>query len=85
MLGFLEKLTLTPAEVKPDDVQPLHVAGVGNQAITDAIYICAFFNIIDRLADALNFHVPAAEMFAYRASMTVNHGYRFSSMSSPSK
>ena len=42
-------------------------------------------HIIDRLADALNFHVPAAEMFAYRASMTVNHGYRFSSMSSPSK
>jgi hypothetical protein len=85
VLGFLEKLTLTPGEVGPDDVQPLHAADVSEQAIIDAIYICAFFNIIDRLADALNFHMPSSEMFSYRASLTSNHGYRFSSMSRPSK
>jgi hypothetical protein len=51
---------------------------------TIRIYICTFFNIIDRIAEALNFHVLSAEMFAYRASLTLNHGYQFSSMTSSS-
>ena len=36
MLGFLEKLTLTPAEVGPADVAPLRAAGLSDAAIEDA-------------------------------------------------
>ena len=77
MLGFLEKLTLHPEAIKPSDVQPLREAHISKQAIEDAIYICAFFNMIDRVADALNFNVPSSEFFAHRAEVTAQRGYRY--------
>ncbi len=80
MLGFLEKLTLHPEAIKPFDVRALREADISKQAIEDAIYICAFFNIIDRVADALDFNVPSPEVFAHRAEATTERGYRFTSM-----
>ncbi len=52
-LGLLEKLTLRPAEVGPDDVAPLRAAGLSDEAIADAIAVAASFNLIDRIADSL--------------------------------
>ena len=37
-LGFLEKLTLNPGEVRPTDVEPMRAAGVSDAAIEDAIH-----------------------------------------------
>ena len=54
-LEFLEKLTLDPAEVGADDVGAAIAAGVTPQALRDAIEVCAGFNVIDRIADALEF------------------------------
>src|SRR5712672_3004696 len=45
MLGFLEKLTLEPAEVGPADVVPLRAAGLSDAAIEDAIHACVLFNV----------------------------------------
>ncbi|MEO7003515.1 MAG: hypothetical protein ABI068_16960 [Ktedonobacterales bacterium] len=59
-LGLLEKLTLTPDDVQPTDVAALRTAGVSDQAITDVIYVCFLFNVIDRVADALDFDIPAS-------------------------
>jgi uncharacterized peroxidase-related enzyme len=75
-LGFLERLTLSPAEVKPADVAPLRAAGVSDRAIEDAIQVCALFNLIDRVADALDFEVPSPESFAQSAEMLLKRGYR---------
>ncbi len=80
MLSFLEKLTLSPNTMEPDDVAQLHTAGVSDQAIEHAIYICTVFNIIDRVADTFNFHVPSAETFAARAGLTLERGYRFTAL-----
>ena len=55
MLAFLAKVTLEPAEVGPADAEALRAAGVSDEAIADALYVCAFFNLIDRLADSLAF------------------------------
>ena len=74
-LGFLEKLTLTPDQVEAADMTPLRDAGVSDQAIEDAIQVCAVFNIIDRVADALGFAVPSAESFAHSAQMLLKRGY----------
>jgi len=63
-LGFLEKLTLTPAEVRPADVAPLRAAGVSDEAIEDAIHACVLFNIYDRLADAMQWHLPGPDGYA---------------------
>jgi len=54
-LDFLAKLTLTPAEVTAEDVRVLKDGGVPEEAIRQAIYICAGYNIIDRVADAMGF------------------------------
>lgn len=59
-LGLLEKLTLTPDDVQPDDMAALHAVGLDTQAITDVIYVCFLFNLIDRVADALDFDIPAS-------------------------
>ena len=77
MLGFLEKLTLHPEEVQSADVTPLRMADISKQAIEDAISICALFNMIDRVADALQFDVPSSEFFAHRAEVTAQRGYRY--------
>jgi hypothetical protein len=79
-LGFLEKLTLTPADVGPEDALSLRAVGLSNEAIETAIYICAFFNIIDRLADALNIGVPAPEELANMAATMLTRGYQFSAI-----
>jgi alkylhydroperoxidase family enzyme len=73
-LGLLEKLTVTPEEVRPQDVEAARESGVNEGAIVDAIYICAAFNLIDRVADALEFEVPAS--FARGAAGQLKRGYK---------
>ena len=75
-LGFLEKLTLTPAEVGPADVAPLRVAGVSDEAIEDAIQVCVLFNIYDRLADSFSFHLPGPDGYAASGRSLMQRGYR---------
>ena len=74
-LGFLEKLTLAPAEVRPADVEPLRAAGVSDAAIEDAIHVCVLFNIYDRLADSLSFHLPGPDGYAASGRSLMQRGY----------
>jgi alkylhydroperoxidase family enzyme len=55
MLGYLEQVTLRPGEVGPEDAAAVRAAGVSGQAIVDALLVCAYFNLIDRLADSFQF------------------------------
>ncbi|HEY1522794.1 MAG TPA: hypothetical protein VGF70_07250 [Solirubrobacteraceae bacterium] len=41
----------------------------------DALHVCALFNVIVRLADALAFHVPAAEVAAKQGRGLFKRGY----------
>ena len=74
-LAFLEKLTLTPADVRPADVAPLRAAGVSDQGIEDAIQVCVLFNIYDRLADAMGWHLPGPEGYAASGRNLMRRGY----------
>lgn len=74
-LGFLEKVTLTPAAVEPADVAPLRALGLSDAAIEDALVVCALFNIIDRMADSLDVSIPSAEGFSRTADTLMMHGY----------
>lgn len=80
MLGFLEKVTLTPADVKPEDVMALHSAGISDQAVEEALYVCFLFNVIDRLADAFDFDLPTAEGFQQSGKSLYRLGYGTSSI-----
>jgi alkylhydroperoxidase family enzyme len=73
MLGYLEKLTLSPEAVQPADVAALRAVGIEKQAMLEAIYVCALFNIVDRLADALNFEFPPS--FIGGAKVLLKRGY----------
>jgi alkylhydroperoxidase family enzyme len=74
-LALLEKLTLTPSAVGPEDIAPVRAAGVSNRAIEDAIVVCALFNIIDRLADAFEVEIPSEEGFARTGARLFAMGY----------
>ena len=75
MLGFLEKLTITPEQVGPHDVAALEEIGITYRAITDAVYICMGFNIINRIADAMGFEVPEPGVFVRGAWYMRRFGY----------
>ena len=75
MLGFIEKLTLRPDELTPADADAVRAAGVRDEAIIDAIHVAALFNMIDRMADSLNFEVPPYESFLGRAETMLAEGY----------
>jgi len=64
-----------PAAIGPEDILPLRAAGISDQAIEDAILVCTLFNIIDRIADSLNFAVPSPEDFARTARVPQTYSY----------
>jgi uncharacterized peroxidase-related enzyme len=76
MLGFLEKLTLSPDRVGPEDMVPLRAVGLSDEAIEDAIYVCAYFNLIDRLADSFKFDLLDAEGYGRSAVSLLTRGYQ---------
>jgi alkylhydroperoxidase family enzyme len=75
-LGFLAKLTLEPESVGPEEAQAVRAAGVSAGALSDAIHVCALFNMIDRIADAFAFHVPPREDAEQAAPRFFARGYR---------
>jgi hypothetical protein len=50
-------------------------AGVGEDALVDAIHVAALFNMIVRLADSFGWHVPPHEELAARADAMLGSGY----------
>jgi alkylhydroperoxidase family enzyme len=76
MLGFLEKLTLHPGELGPEDTVPLRQAGVNQKAAEEALYICFLFNLMDRVADAFDFEVPSPQSLLKDGRTLFKIGYR---------
>jgi alkylhydroperoxidase family enzyme len=74
-LGFIEKLTLRPSEVTREDANGVRAAGVSDDALIDAIHVCALFSMIVRLADSLGWDVPSFEEFSARADQMLATGY----------
>jgi alkylhydroperoxidase family enzyme len=68
-------VTLEPGSVTKQDVEAVRSAGVGDEAIEDALHVCALFNVIDRIADALGFADPGSAYFAEAAPGFLERGY----------
>jgi uncharacterized peroxidase-related enzyme len=75
MLGFLEKLTLSPDAVNAADIGPLRQVGLTDAAIEDAIHVCTLFSVYDRLADSFRFDIPDAQGFEQSATTLLKRGY----------
>ena len=76
MLDFLRKLTLEPFYITAAEIVPLRAAGLSDDAIEDAIHICANFNIINRLADAFGFEIPSPKGLARSTEILLTRGYQ---------
>jgi alkylhydroperoxidase family enzyme len=74
-LGFLEKLTLHPEAVTRGDAEAVRAAGVSDDALVDAIHVCALFSMIVRMADSLGWDVPPFDSFLDRADGMLATGY----------
>jgi alkylhydroperoxidase family enzyme len=75
-LVFLEKLTLTPEQVNGTDVFTARAAGVSDNALREAIYVCFMLSTMDRLADAFQFPIPDAGILKRYAWIAATFGYR---------
>ncbi len=53
MLDFTAKLTTSPASMGPGDVQGLRDAGFDDRGVLQIAMIGAWFNYVNRIADAL--------------------------------
>ena len=74
-LAFLEKMTLTPDALTTADADAARAAGVSDGMLEDAIQVCAAFNMIVRVADALEWDIPPDAKFAKDAKMLLARGY----------
>jgi alkylhydroperoxidase family enzyme len=83
MLGFLEKMTLRPSELAPADADAVRTAGVGEDALVDAIHVGALFNTIVRLADSFDFELLPPERERERAPGRLGRGYRLQPVPGP--
>ena len=54
LLVFSEKMTREPAKITPEEVEALRRAGLSDAAILEGVQVIAFFNYLDRMADALD-------------------------------
>ena len=75
-LGMVRNLTLAPEEVGADDIRATLKAGVSEDAVKDAVYVCFAFNLIDRVADALGFDLMDEEGYRRGAQVLLRFGYK---------
>jgi uncharacterized peroxidase-related enzyme len=75
-LTFVEKLTLSPAEVDASDVDRAVASGANPQALRDAVEVCAAFNVINRVADALAFEPQDEKSLSVSSKLLTTRGYR---------
>ena len=60
LAAYAEKLTTAPAEVTPEDLEPLRQAGLDDHAILEAVQVVGMFNLTNRVATAIGL-VPNVE------------------------
>ena len=68
LLEFCERMTRDAARMMEDDVKRLRGAGLTDEEILEGAAICAYFNFIDRIADA--FGVPLDPAYQKKSRKT---------------
>jgi len=70
LLDYADKITRTPAACNAADVASLRAAGWCDAAIHDAVQVVAYFNYINRVADALGVEPEPEPSFGKWGSTT---------------
>lgn len=53
ILAYAEKLTLDPAAVREEDLEPLRASGLDDRGILEVVEITAYYNFVNRMAEGL--------------------------------
>lgn len=53
LCGLAVKMTRQPASIREEDIEDVRAQGLDDAAIHDAIQVIAYFNYINRVADAV--------------------------------
>ncbi len=72
---MVRALTEDPASFGAEHIAPVLAAGVSKAAIEDAIAVCGLFQVVNRIADALEFRVPSAAADRRSAQIMWRTGY----------
>jgi uncharacterized peroxidase-related enzyme len=75
MLAFLEKMTLEPTKLTPQDAIALRTAGLDDSAIQEAIFVASVFAFSNRVADALEYERPDAKGYSKIGAYLKRYGY----------
>ena len=75
LFAFLEKVNQHPAEIDAADVSAVRAAGWSDEALYDAITVCALFNFYNRWVDASGVHPMSDEAHKLAAVRMAASGY----------
>jgi len=73
---FVEALTREPSSLSASDVERARAAGVGDEALREAIYVAFLFNTINRVVSGLGFEHRSDRDRRRGAGMLRRRGYR---------
>ena len=75
LFAFIVKVNRESMTIGPADIDALHTAGWTDEAIYDAITVCALFNFYNRWIDATGVHEMPAEGHLASGKRLAQHGY----------
>jgi alkylhydroperoxidase family enzyme len=75
LFEFIEKVNRSSNQIKQEDVDRVKSAGWTDEAIYDAINVCALFNFYNRWIDATGVHDMPASAYELSGKRLRDHGY----------
>ncbi len=75
LFAFIVKVNRESMTIGPADIDALHHAGWTDEAIYDAITVCALFNFYNRWIDATGVHPMPEEAHRAGGKRLAQHGY----------
>jgi alkylhydroperoxidase family enzyme len=76
LFAFIEKMNEQSNRIGSEDVEGLKAAGWSEEAIYDAITVCALFRFYNAWIDATGVHDMPAAAYAMTAKRLATQGYR---------
>jgi uncharacterized peroxidase-related enzyme len=75
LFAFIVKVNRESPAIGPADIEALHEAGWTDEAIYDAITVCALFNFYNRWIDATGVHEMSEEVHRMGGKRLAERGY----------
>jgi alkylhydroperoxidase family enzyme len=75
LFGFIEKMNAQSNQIRRDDIDNLKQAGWTEEAIYDAITVCALFKFYNAWIDATGVHDLPAAAYALSGKRMAEQGY----------